>query len=63
MDLMNFTSLPSGGCNWRRRKTMTEETAIRIAEGVERVARAAEIIAAFGFIAICVAIILWGLNR
>lgn len=42
---------------------MTEETAIRIAEGVERVARAAEIIAAFGFIAICVAIILWGLNR
>lgn len=42
---------------------MTEETAIRIAEGVERVARATEIIAAFGFIAICVAIILWGLNR
>lgn len=42
---------------------MTEEIAIRIAEGVERVARAAEIIGAFGFIAICVAIMIYVLNR
>ena len=42
---------------------MTEEMAIRVAEAIERVARAAEFIGAFGFIAICVAIILWGLKR
>ena len=42
---------------------MTEETAIRIAEGIERVARATEFIGAFGFLAICLAIVLWALNR
>lgn len=42
---------------------MTEETAIMIAEAVERIARAAEFIAVFGFFVICLAIMFWVLNR
>ena len=41
-----------------RRKPMSEETAIRIDEGIERVARATEIVSVFGFLSLCVAIIL-----
>ena len=42
---------------------MTEEVGIRIAEGIERVARATEFIGVFGFLAICAAVMLWGLKR
>lgn len=45
---------------------MSEEIAVRIAEGVERVGRVAlaiEYIGAAIFSAICLALILWALNR
>lgn len=42
---------------------MTEETAIRIAETFERVARAVDFIAVFVFLSICLAIVIWVVNR
>lgn len=42
---------------------MTEETAIRIAEAFERVARATDFIATFVFLSICLAIVIWVVNR